>query len=68
MSESAFREFRDLVLDDRELQSELAAVSDTEAFTKKVVELAAEHGIAVDASDVAEAMNAGRRALIEQWI
>ena len=68
MSTEAFEQFREIVLNDPHLQAELAAISDVQVFTAYVVELAEKHGQSVDASDVTEAINAGRRTSIEQWI
>jgi len=68
MSSEGFEKFREVVLNDPYLQAELGAIADVEGFTACVVELAEKHGHSFDASDVMEAINAGRRALIEQWI
>jgi len=68
MSTTSFEKFRDIVFDDPGLQAELARETDPDSFTAAVIESARERGLDVDAADVADALNAGRRALVEQWI
>ncbi len=68
MSTVAFQQFSEVVLNNPDLQTELAGISDVETFAAKVMERAAERRLNIDAADITEAMNAGRRALIEQWI
>jgi hypothetical protein len=68
MSTEAFEKFRDIVLNDPDLQADLAAISDIATFTARVLERGAERGLAIDAADITRAMNDGQRALIEQWI
>jgi hypothetical protein len=60
--------FRQLVLNDRNLQAELRSITDTQAFVVKVEQLAAQHGFAVDPTDVESALRRARQSWLERWI
>lgn len=68
MSDTGLKEYREAVLDDRELQDGLREIDDRAEFTRLVVRQADERGFELTADDVEEALHSGRRAWIERWI
>ena len=68
MPSSSFEQFRQIVFDDGELQSELRDIVVTNEFVARVVEVGAARGFDFSAEDVVQAMNEGRRAWIERGI
>ena len=68
MSSNGWITFRDYVLADSELQSELRIVVDKIKFIQVVTATAVSKGFDVTADDVEEALKQGRRAWIERWI
>ena len=68
MSESAFEEFRSLVLSDESLQEELREIIDRKTFISHAVELGARNGYEFTSTDVEHAINAARREWIEHLI
>jgi len=68
MSEKAFAQFREMVLDDERLQARLRDIMERSEFITTVVAAAGEAGYEITAEDVEFQMNAGRRAWIERWI
>jgi hypothetical protein len=68
MSQEDFDSFRQLVFADAGLQRALRDISDHEVFVERLVNLAAQRGLAVHADDVDEALRGSRRAWLEQWI
>ena len=68
MSSNGWITFRDHVLADTELQSELRNVGDKMKFIHRVIATVESKGFDVTADDVEEALKQGRRAWIERWI
>lgn len=68
MSDTAFSEFRTVVLADTDLQDKLREINDRAEFISSVVDLASKLGINLSVEDVENAINTGRRAWIERWI
>ena len=68
MSEKAFAQFREMVLDDEHLQARMRDIMERSEFITTVVAAACEAGYEITAEDVEFQMNAGRRAWIERWI
>jgi hypothetical protein len=64
----ALQEFHGMVLADPALQAELRRTADRAAFVALVVLRARERGCALEAMDVAAALDAGSRAWMRQWI
>ncbi len=63
-----FEKLRHLVLQDSALQRELQAISESEEFIRRVVEIGREKDLNFGEEDVLAAMNEGRRVWIERWI
>lgn len=61
-------ELRRLVMADPELQSRLLAIPERATFVAAVVALAREHGLALTASDVEDALTDARQRLRGQWV
>lgn len=68
MTQAALDQFRALVLADPTLQEKLREIDDRAAFTAQVLALGQSLGYAFTAEDVANALQAGRRAWIERWV
>lgn len=66
--QAAFDRFREAVFANNSLQGRLLAKNDRAAFLAETVDAGRELGLNFTADEVASAMNAGRRAWIEQWI
>ncbi len=67
MSQQAFEQFRQVVLQDLALQERLRATTDHRSFLDLVVRVGGERGCHFTAEDVEAAMRASRRAWIERW-
>ena len=63
-----FERFRQLVLEDAELERALRETPDTPAFIALARKLGAERGCHFTAEDVHEAMRAARRTWRERWV
>ncbi len=63
-----FEKLRRIVLRDSALQKELQAISESEEFIRRVVEIGSEKGLNFGEEDVSEAMREGQRVWIERWI
>jgi hypothetical protein len=68
MSQQAFEQFRELVLDDDALQAQLRPGRNLSEFLPVALKLARERGIDIDADDVQTAWQAAQRAWIVRWI
>ena len=68
MSDTGLQEYREAVLDDRELQDGLRKIDDRAEFTRQVIRHADERGFELTVDDIEEALRSGRRAWIERWI
>jgi hypothetical protein len=68
MSQQAFEQFRELVLDDDALQAELRPARNLSELVPLVLTLARERGMQIDAQDVEAAWQAAQRAWIVRWI
>ena len=68
MSQEDFERFRDLVLENTELQAQLREVENREAFMRLVVQLGQDRGYSFGVEQVASAMQASRRAWIERGL
>lgn len=62
-----FGRFREMVFADRELQDELMAETNTDAFVAAVSRLARERGCDVSVDDVRQEMRASRLAWLERF-
>ena len=67
MLEAWLEQLRDVVLADERLVARLAPL-DREGLSLALVELAAEHRLAVERADVEEAILAASRSWRERWI
>ena len=67
MSQQAFEQFRQMVLQDLALQERLRATTDQRSFLDLVVRVGGERGCHFAPEDVEAAMRASRRAWIERW-
>lgn len=68
MSITEFENFREIVLEDEELQQELRAITDSKEFVARVVELGSANGCRFSSDDVVEAMRLGRQTSIERRV
>ena len=68
MSDTGLQEYREAVLNDRELQDGLRKIDDRAEFTRQVIRHADERGFELTVDDIEEALRSGRRAWIERWI
>ncbi len=68
MSDTDLKEYREAVLDDRELQDRLRKIDGRAEFTRQIIRQADERGFELTVGDVEEALRSGRRAWIERWI
>ena len=68
MAQEDLERFRELVLEDPRLMSELLVVRDVDRFTALVVACAGERGLRVEPGDVAAAMRGARRDWAERWL
>jgi hypothetical protein len=68
MSQEDFERFRRLVLADPGLQRELRELTQQEVFVPRLLSLARERGLIVEADDVAAALQNSRREWLERWI
>jgi CSLREA domain-containing protein len=68
MSQEAFEQFRQIVLQEVALQERLRVTMDHRSFIDLVVRLGADRGCHFTAEDVEAAMRASQRAWIERWI
>lgn len=68
MSQEDFESFRRLVLADSGLQRDLRDVTQLEAFVARLLSLARERGLTVEADDVEAALQNSRREWLERWI
>ena len=66
--QQAFAEFRERVLEDISLASQLRAIDDPRHFAAKAAELGAALGLSFDEDDVRVAMTRGRQSWQKQWI
>jgi len=66
-AQTPFDHFHRLVLQEAQLQEKLREISDRAAFIRHVVALGAEHDYNFTAEEVTVAMQANRRAWLEQW-
>jgi hypothetical protein len=65
---SGFEKFRQMVLGDPALQTDLMQTQDTKDFIALALRLGGGHGCDFTAGDVEAALQAARRAQIERWI
>lgn len=68
MSQQAFTEFRQLVLQDAALQRQLQQVEDLKEFASLAIALAARHALEITPADLDVALREARRAWLERWI
>lgn len=68
MSEDDFEQFRQMVLQQKNLQEKLCDISDKEEFYKSVMKLGRENGFNFTIENIREAMMKNQRAWIERWI
>ena len=68
MSHANFERFRQLVLQDVEMQQQLRATSDDEAFLNLLIELGQKSGCSFTVDTVEAASNAQRRLWLERWL
>lgn len=68
MSEDDFEQFRQMVLQQKNLQEKLSVISDKEEFYKSVMELGRENGFDFTIENIREALMKNQRAWIERWI
>jgi predicted ribosomally synthesized peptide with nif11-like leader len=68
MSQQSFDQFRELVLQDPALQTQLMAADDLTDLVPLILKLGRERGYEVASQDVEAAWQAARRAWIERWI
>ncbi len=68
MSQQSFDHFRELVLQDPALQTQLQAANNLSELTPLVLKLGRERGCEITAGDIEAAWQAARRAWIERWI
>ncbi|UXY15022.1 aspartyl/asparaginyl beta-hydroxylase domain-containing protein [Chitiniphilus purpureus] len=64
---AAFEQLRTLIHADPALVMRLGALVAPEAFTTELLRLALEHGLVLDAHDVARARRRGKQAWLQQW-
>ena len=62
-----FSQFRAMVLEDESLQGRLFAEAEIEAFAALAVQLAAERGLDITATEVRWAVQDARAGAIERW-
>lgn len=65
---AGFAAFQKFVLESPALQEELRDIPEWGAFMDRVLAMGAANGYAFTADDLAQAMQASRRAWIERWI
>ncbi len=68
MSQQSFDHFRELVLQDPALQTQLQAANNLSELTPLVLKLGRERGCEITVEDIEAAWQAARRAWIERWI
>jgi len=68
MAQEDLDRFRELVLEDSELQEQLREPNDVDKFRALVLQLGQERGFDFSEGDVTAAMQASKRAWMERWI
>jgi predicted ribosomally synthesized peptide with nif11-like leader len=68
MSSTDFEHFRERVLKDPSLQTELSAATDFAAFLPLVLKAGQRHGYDFTVADLEAAWRAAQRAWIERWL
>lgn len=68
LSRSSWERFRQLVVDDFQLQQHLRTFSDQQLLFTEILRLSAERGIELSAADLVLALQNSRRAWLERWL
>ena len=68
MSADPLNALRRLVVDDPSLRQRLLAVTDRDAFTLEVIDVATEAGIEITPDQVSDGLREARRRRLERWL